>query len=729
MGVDLGGDRSTTVLQNGEIIRSELGGHDTATLVSLKPRERLIGESAVAMVTSNPKGTISAAHTMVGTPYSVWSKRASTQHVAFSHSEADGELGGTAVTVERQGGPQTFNGTELLAMLLCKLRACAAERMGASGEGDADAKTAAVSCNGCFSSPDCATPVARRAILDAARIAGFGEPKVFPASECLCAVYAQKHPVTKGSLAETVLMVDMGHLQTTVIVASFGGEDGDGGDGDQESSAPPTTEAMTSTKGSAANRCPYKVLAVRSDQELGALSFDERMFQHFGAEVQSRYKQDVQPGTKQGLRLLSGCRRLRELLSTTPTAEVTVENLVDGTDVPLSMTRAELASFCEEEVNKLKNMVRGCLEAADAAESGSISGVQAAGGGCRMPLVQAAIRAETGLPMGSKLDSSSLAYGAALLAKDGATIAAATEADGAVGLSVEDISQAIQSELNRQQADTEMQAIALERNEMESLLFDMRSAPNKKHGELLDKDDLNAILDGLEEWLYSEEADDVDLPALKAKRAKIDANLKGGVAQAYFGAMEEDKRKVEAELDAEAKAFEEEQRNNPEEEDDHDTRKLPKPDRMRLVVKNKEEGTELFKGQNYRAAGARYSKALTHAAKMFDLNADEKEEVTAVQLSLYLNLAQCYLKLQNWDQVANNCALALKIDPNSSKALYRRAYASVCKKDHDAAKADLILAQKSAPGDKAVATLLKKVDTILRKQQEKEKQMWGKAFS
>lgn len=53
-----------------------------------------------------------------------------------------------------------------------------------------------------------------------------------------------------------------------------------------------------------------------------------------------------------------------------------------------------------------------------------------------------------------------------------------------------------------------------------------------------------------------------------------------------------------------------------------------------------QEGTELFKGQNYRAAGARYSKALTHAAKMFDLNAEEKKEVSAVQLSLYLNLAQ-----------------------------------------------------------------------------------------
>ncbi|CAM9107417.1 unnamed protein product [Hapterophycus canaliculatus] len=183
-------------------------------------------------------------------------------------------------------------------------------------------------------------------------------------------------------------------------------------------------------------------------------------------------------------------------------------------------------------------------------------------------------------------------------------------------------------------------------------------------------------------------------------------------------------------MEAEAKAFEEEKKNNPEEGDDHDTRKLPKPERMRLVAKNKEEGTELFKGQNYRQAGARYSKALTHAAKMFDLNSDEQKEVHAVQLSLYLNLAQCYLKLQSWDQAVNNCTLALKIDENSSKALYRRAYARYAqKKDFETVKADLDKAQKSSPGDKAVATLLKKVESVLKKQQEREKQMWSKAFS
>lgn len=70
-----------------------------------------------------------------------------------------------------------------------------------------------------------------------------------------------------------------------------------------------------------------------------------------------------------------------------------------------------------------------------------------------------------------------------------------------------------------------------------------------------------------------------------------------------------------------------------------------------VTYNTSQEGTELFKGQNYRQAGARYSKALTHAAKMFDLSSDEQKEVYAVQLSLYLNLAQCYLKLQSWDQV------------------------------------------------------------------------------
>ncbi len=91
---------------------------------------------------------------------------------------------------------------------------------------------------------------------------------------------------------------------------------------------------------------------------------------------------------------------------------------------------------------------------------------------------------------------------------------------------------------------------------------------------------------------------------------------------------------------------------------------------MRLVVKNKEEGTELFQGGNFRPAAARYNKALTHAAKFIDLSPDQKEEarhpprgrlipspslrwytahgltqVNKLKLSLHLNIAMCWLKI------------------------------------------------------------------------------------
>lgn len=57
------------IFSAGEIIRSELGGHDTPNLVAFKARDRSIGEAAVSMVTSAPTSTVGVVHTMAGTAY------------------------------------------------------------------------------------------------------------------------------------------------------------------------------------------------------------------------------------------------------------------------------------------------------------------------------------------------------------------------------------------------------------------------------------------------------------------------------------------------------------------------------------------------------------------------------------------------------------------------------------------------------------------------------------
>lgn len=119
-----------------------------------------------------------------------------------------------------------------------------------------------------------------------------------------------------GSDPETVIMVDVGQLQTTVVVASFG--EGMAASGEGEGGVAEATKTPSAG-------CPYAVLGVRSDEDLGASHFDGKMFQHFREAVKKKYSHDVVPGSKQGLRLLIACRRLRELLSTTPTAETAVE--------------------------------------------------------------------------------------------------------------------------------------------------------------------------------------------------------------------------------------------------------------------------------------------------------------------------------------------------------------------------------------------------------------------
>lgn len=70
-----------------------------------------------------------------------------------------------------------------------------------------------------------------------------------------------------------------------------------------------------------------------------------------------------------------------------------LQNLLDGVDVPLSMSRTELATLCEGELGRVRTMVRACLEEAGV-EAGSLAGAQALGGGCRMPAVQDAVGVE-----------------------------------------------------------------------------------------------------------------------------------------------------------------------------------------------------------------------------------------------------------------------------------------------------------------------------------------------
>ena len=141
---------------------------------------------------------------------------------------------------------------------------------------------------------------------------------------------------------------------------------------------------------------------------------------------------------------------------------------------------------------------------------------------------------------------------------------------------------------------------------------------------------------------------------------------------------------------------------------------------MRLVQRNKDEAAELFKGKNYAHAAARYTKSLGHCSKFVDMTPEVKKQVEDTKVILYLNLAQCYLKLEQWNKVIPNCKDALSFDDQNIKAYYRRAYAYIKLKKIDDANKDVKKALKIAADDKSLLKLKKIIDAHLLKQKKKE---------
>ena len=343
--------------------------------------------------------------------------------------------------------------------------------------------------------------------------------------------------------------------------------------------------------------------------------------------------------------------RLRKLLSTLPEAATTAENLIDGLDVPLKISRDEMNALLEPKLVQLRSLFDAALAAAAEASpapsaSGegegevvavapSLHGVEAVGGGMRMPAVQAvlteALRASplgaavAEDKLGAKLDDASVALGAALVGR--ASVEASADAAVAGVLPPEALVALVAEEAMLAAADAAAASLGAARNEMEGFILESRGLTSRKHGALIDSSALSPLLDAAEDWLYSEEAEVADLPALNAKSTELHDAV-SALTAAYREKVAADKAQEEAALEAASAAAAAERAANGEDED-HDTRKLKFPDRLRLVLKNKEEGTELFQGQNWRPAAARYNKALTHAAKFVDLSPDQRAEASA----------------------------------------------------------------------------------------------------
>ena len=718
VGIDIGSLSTKIILGSpyDELVRNAQGGHTTPTAITFPQgkHRRLIGEDASEISRADGNTVAMLDRLLLDSLKSKAddneegddSDDALSKFQRFQVLTSDDEDESPKVYIPNMD--EEYSTTALMTMLLGNVKrnvmATIFRLDGDKGESKASEKLQFV-----FAVPPSYPESTCNELMDAAFAASVPNSSVVYSQNCMAAVYERKFGGVEPDKEKIVLVVEMGHTRSSVSILKKTGEESDD-----------------------VKHSKVEVLSTVSSSKLGAALVDIALYKHFLSTHPSLSHQNTDEfkhNSRTAQRLLGACRKLKHQLSMLPEDKVIVENIgKHDTDVNLSCTRDMLKQLCQESVgDKLKSMIESAIEKA----GGSVpDAVEITGGGTRIPFVQETIRnvigKEDDFVFAKSLDDTSLSFGACLIGDStSSSIESGADRDARRAKLLED-------EIAMSQLDVQYLKKDEIRNQIEAHILELRSAKHSKHGSLLPtSDEFNTLLDSTDDWLFSEECDNASLQQMEEKWNTVESATKE-LCSAYLNAKQAEADEKEREMEIEAKLGaaerEAEAAMNGDEEQDHDTRRLPTKRRMDIVMKNKNEANELFSDKNYRHAAARYAKALTHASKFFDLNPEEQKEVNDVKLSLHLNIALAYIKLEKYDNALQSCNEALKIDESNGKALYRRATVYYNKRKFQDAIGDLKKAENLAPEDKAVLKLQKLVDAQIAKQKKKEKEMAKKMF-
>ncbi|KAK3570455.1 hypothetical protein QTP86_019447 [Hemibagrus guttatus] len=142
----------------------------------------------------------------------------------------------------------------------------------------------------------------------------------------------------------------------------------------------------------------------------------------------------------------------------------------------------------------------------------------------------------------------------------------------------------------------------------------------------------------------------------------------------------------------------------------------------------KEKGTQYFKDGKYKQAIVQYKRIVSWLEHESSLEGEDEEKAKALRLAAHLNLAMCYLKLQEPSPAFENCDKALELDANNEKALFRRGEALFVMKEFDRARGDFQRVVQLYPTNKAAKNQVLLCQKYLKEQHEKDKRLYANMF-
>lgn len=145
-----------------------------------------------------------------------------------------------------------------------------------------------------------------------------------------------------------------------------------------------------------------------------------------------------------------------------------------------------------------------------------------------------------------------------------------------------------------------------------------------------------------------------------------------------------------------------------------------------VIVKDK--GTQYFKEGKYKQASVQYKRIVSWLEHESALQEEDEKKAKTLRLAAHLNLAMCYLKINEPSPALDNCDKALELDSANEKALFRRGEALFAMKEFERAKDDFQRVTQLYPSNKAAKSQVAMCQKRIKEQHEKDKRIYANMF-
>ncbi len=351
VGIDFGLDSCYIAVARAggiETIANDYSLRATPSVVAFGDKMRVLGVSAKNQLLTNLKKSFFAFKPFLGRRFSDPVTQKEAGRLPYPVLEAPD--GGILVKVNFGGADHVFSPEQLTAMLFTKLKETAEQALSTK------VKDVVISV------PIYYTDKERRAMLDAAGIAGFNVLKLMndtTATALAYGIYKQDLPAPEEK-ARNVVFVDCGHRGAQVAACSF-------------------------------NKGKLVMQSCAFDDDCGGRNFNEVLATYFTEDFKKRYRVDAATNPKALLKLMNEVEKVKKQMSAnTNKLPLSIECFMDDKDVSGSVNRETFESLIATPLHKIEAILRSCL-ATSKWKPEDIYSVEIVGGSTRVPAIKALI--------------------------------------------------------------------------------------------------------------------------------------------------------------------------------------------------------------------------------------------------------------------------------------------------------------------------------------------------